>query len=73
MDFVNVHCSSPPLSVSCNPKFKPLGKKAKELLTIIKDLNHIFAYSQNLISSDYFDMEDFKKAKIKSQDLSILQ
>ena len=60
-----------PLSVSCKPTVKAFGKKAKELLKRIKDLNHIFDQSGNLISCDYFDIEDLKKAKIKSQDLSI--
>ena len=58
-DFVNLYCSSPPLSVSCKPFVKPLGKKAKELLSqtlgkkfktllkTIKGLNHIFDQSEH--------------------------
>ena len=68
-DFVYLYCSSPPLSVSCKPTVKPLGKKAKELLKRIKDLNHICDQSENC---DYFHIKDLKKVKIKSQDLSIL-
>ena len=37
-DFVNLYRPSPPLSVSCKPTFKPLRKKATELLKRIKDL-----------------------------------
>ena len=71
-DFINLYCSSPPLSVSCELTVKSLGKKAKQFLKRIKDLNHTFNQSESLISHDYFDIKDLKKVKIKSQDLSIL-
>ena len=70
-DLINQCCSSPSLSVSRKPTVKRLGKKLKELLKEIKDLN-IFEQSENLISCDYFKIENLKKAKIKSQNLFIL-
>ena len=71
-DFANLYCSSPTLIASCKPTVKPLGKKGKELLKRIKHLNHMLVQSEYSIGHDYFETGDLKKAKIKSQDLSIL-
>ena len=71
-DFVKLYYSSLPLSVSCKLTTKSSGKKAKLLLKRIKDLNHTSDQSESLISHHYFDIEDLKRVKIKSQDLSIL-
>lgn len=61
-NFISLYCSLPLSSVSCKPTVKPLGKKAKkllnqtlgkkikELLKTIKDLNHIFGQSEHSIS-----------------------
>ena len=54
---------------------KKMNKKTKEFLKKFCKMSQIFAFeqSENPLSSDHYDISDFKKLKInKQQDLSIL-
>ena len=64
LDFANLYCSCPLLFVLWKSTVKSFSKKGKELLKRIKDLNHIFGWSANSISCDYFDIKDLRNAKI---------
>ena len=64
LDFANLYCSCPLLFVLWKSTVKSFSKKGKELLKRIKDLNHIFGWSTNSISCDYFDIKDLRNAKI---------
>ena len=44
----------------------------KEILKKLKDLNKLFDHTENAVSCDYFDINEYKKVKIKEQDFSLL-
>ena len=50
-----------------------MNKKTKEFLKKFREMSQMLEQSENSLSSDYYDISDFKKLKInKQQDLSIL-
>ena len=51
---------------------KFLNQKTKIDLEKFKELNQVLNETENYISCDYFEMDKFKKIKIKQHDFSLL-
>ena len=51
---------------------KKADQKTKTHLGKFKELNQVFNKTENNISCDYFDINEFKKIKIKHHDFSLL-
>ena len=49
-----------------------LNQKTKTHLEKFKELNQVLSETENYISCDYFEMDEFKKIKIKQHDFSLL-
>ena len=47
-------------------------KRTKEILKKLKDLNKFFDHTENAVSRDYLDINEYKKIKIKEEDFSLL-
>ena len=51
---------------------KKIGKHTKEIQKKLKDLNKLFDHTENAVSCDFFDINEYKKIKIKEHDFSLL-
>ena len=63
---------NPPHRSSQGVPSKKVDKHTKEILKKLKDLNKLFDHTENAVSCDYFDINEYKKVKIKEQDFSLL-
>ena len=68
------------LSLSRNPLHssaqaitsKKIDKHTEEILKKLSNLNKFFDHTENNVSCDYLDINEYKKIKIKEQDFSLL-
>ena len=51
---------------------RKLKKHSKKIWKKVKDLNKLFYLIENTVSCDYFDINEYKKVKLKEQDFSLL-
>ena len=56
---------NPPHRSSQAVPSKKIDKHTKEILKKLKDLNKLFDHTENAVSCDYFDINEYKKVKIK--------
>ena len=69
----NIYLSrNPPHPSSQAVLSKKIDKHTKEILKKLKDLNKLFDHTESAVSCDYFDINEYKKVKIKEQDFSLL-
>ena len=68
----NILSRNPPHPSSQAVPSKKIDKHTKEILKKLKDLNKLFDHTESAVSCDYFDINEYKKVKIKEQDFSLL-
>ena len=69
----NLSLSRNPLDSSAQAiTSKKIDKHTEEILKKLSNLNKFFDHTENNVSCDYLDINEYKKIKIKEQDFSLL-
>ena len=64
-------CRNPPHPSTQAVPLKKIDKHTKEILKKVKDLKKLFHHKENAESCNYFQINEYKKVKIKEQDFSL--
>ena len=58
---------NPPHPTAQAVSSKKIDKRIEEILKMLKCLNKLFRHTENSVSCDYFDINEYKNVKIKEK------